>query len=330
MPASPVSVRQAEHGQFYTVGNPFTHAAFLAWIDGIPDGAAFLEPYAGANHLVRMVEALRPGRDWTSFDIEPSDPAVVARDTIASFPVGYDAVVTNPPYLAKNAAARRGMRDAVARMGAYDNLYKRCVADCLAHTGWVAAIIPEGFLTAGVFHERLADVISLPARMFDDTDQPVCLALWGPETSDDFTVWHGDEQVGSYSYLRSLEPRLPAAPPRVVFNDPDGQVGLLAVDSPRGPSIRFVPADEIARDEVKHSSRHRTRIHVAGLAADEVAAVLDLANRRLAAWRDASGDVGMTSFMGLRVDGKFRRRLSFDMARALLASAVADVRGEAS
>lgn len=319
---------KTEHGQFFTTKSPFTHPEFRKWLDGLPPNPRMLEPYAGANNLVRMVNELRPGLDWTCFDIQPAHPDVVRRDTIASFPHGYDAVVTNPPYLAKNSATRRKLHHVVNKMAPYDNLYKRCVADCLAHTPNVAAIIPEQYLSWGQFFDRLTAVVLLNTEMFSDTDQPTLLALWIPSSTPDFSVWAGDAFLGSYKELISLRPQLPSNPPAISFNRVDGQVGLLAVDTPSSASVEFVRPEKISPDEIKHSSRHRTRIHVDGLQEAELPDVLARANQILGEWRKGSADIGMTAFMGLRRDGMFRRRLDFATARAIVAQAVQDVRLE--
>lgn len=313
---------KVRHGQFFTMVSPFTHPAFTKWLDGISPSATFLEPFAGANNLVRMVESVRAGLSWECYDIEPQHEDVIQRDTLSNFPQvsGVVAVVTNPPYLAKNVARRQGLDGVVELCGQYENLYMRCVAECLAGAGYVAAIIPESFLTAGVFRERLCDVISLNQQMFVDTEVPVCLALWGPDASPDFVVWKSTLRMGTWSELRQHWPV--RSDSRIRFNDPDGEIGLIAIDTPTSASIRFCEGSAIASAEVKHSSRHRTRITVEGLEAALIDMVIAAANERLTALREATGDIGLTSFMGLRRDGEYRRRLDFATARSLLAEAL--------
>lgn len=154
--------------------------------------------------------------------------------------------------------------------------------------------------------------------MFDDTDQPTCLALWGPTVSADFEVWSNGTLLGWFSELLAARPCLPPYPPVIRFNDPSDQIGLIAVDTPSAPTIAFVPASRIDPSEIKHSSRHRTRIQVEGLADGEVPQVIVAANDILRSWREVSRDIGLTAFMGLRKDGCFRRRLDFATARAIV------------
>ena len=55
------SVHQRAHGQFYTHGNPFRHPAFRKWAKraNLPN-VRVLEPFAGANSLIRHLESLTP------------------------------------------------------------------------------------------------------------------------------------------------------------------------------------------------------------------------------------------------------------------------------
>jgi len=311
---------KTELGQFYTTTNPFKHPQMLRWLQERGAGARWLEPFAGANNIVRMVQEVLPGSVFVSYDIEPGAKGVQQRDTLTAYPQGFDAVVTNPPYLARNSARRRGLTTALEVMGEWEDLYLRCLEECLAHTKHVAAIIPESFIVSGAHRERLECVISLNEKMFDDTEHPVCLAMFSENRTGDFEVWVGTRRVGMWSDLTEDglgETR--AASMR--FNDKKGRIGLMAVDNTKGASIEFVHGTSIPAEEIKHSSRHRTRIHVAGFAKlgkTELAEIIETANEVLAEWRERTGDVLMSPFMGLREDGVYRRRLSYATAAKIL------------
>ena len=66
-------------------------------------------------------------------------------DTILNYPVGYDVAITNPPYLAKNSATRRKLKYSYPE---YEDLYQKCLEVMLEKTQFVAAIIPESFITS--------------------------------------------------------------------------------------------------------------------------------------------------------------------------------------
>ena len=63
------------------------------------------------------------------------------------------------------------------------------------------------------------------------------------------------------------------------FNDPEGDLGLIAIDNTRGPSIRFCEGRELAGYRVGGNSRMITRIATALPAAFRVLWIL-----RIACW----------------------------------------------
>jgi hypothetical protein len=309
-----------QHGQFFTTGNPFGHPAFSLWASNFPADSNILEPYAGANGLIKMLREVGLAKNYSSFDIVPAEVSVVKRDVIKDFPKGYKVCVTNPPYLAKNSATRSNTP--IPPLEGYDNLWKLATARCLENCEFVAAIIPESFITSGLFTDRLESVISLNFKMFEDTDQPVCLALWGPKKSPSYLIYKGDKSLGTNLSLEKkvnkLLPEVPAV--KTSFNDVKGKVGLKAIDNTVSASIKFVPASDIAAEEIKVSSRHRTRIVVdSKIPVDKITS---RANLLLDEYRVITSDVFLTSFRGIREDGSFRRRLDWASAKRILEVAV--------
>lgn len=317
------------HGQFFTTTNPFNVDPFHKWLKSVPGYDAetvLLEPFAGANNIVTMIQDLGYVNPWVCFDIEPVDSpdenasgvAVVERDTLTDFPSGFSVVVTNPPYLAKNSATRR---DLDFPDTPYDDIYKLALDVMLANVGYVAAIIPESFLTQGLFHQRLQAVVSLTCKMFEDTEVPVCLALFVPAASkpdsSDFTLYAENRYLGTFQELRGHLECFVGEGLALRFNEPDGVIGLHAVDGQTGPTIRFVLGRDIPSDQVKPTGRSITRI-ACGLSMTQAKRVVAAANELLESRRTKTKDAFMTAFKGLRKDGRYRRRLDFAQARELL------------
>jgi hypothetical protein len=303
-------------GQFFTVANPFLVDPFHEWWKSAKaDNPKVIEPFAGAANIVRLAGEANVMAPWACYDIQPpanTDIPVIQRDTIRDFPIGFNVAITNPPYLAKNSAARRGLPFPDTH---YEDLYQLALDRMLANCSWVAAIIPASFLTQNVMQERLMSVVDLDFRMFDDTDCPVCLVLFGPKAQSDFTVYRGNEKLGSFNNLRRALPR-PRKNFPWRFNDPRGEIGLHALDNNREASIRFVPGEEITPDCVSASSRSLTRIKVpVGISAERV---IERANKRLMDYRAKTHDIFLTAFKGLRSGGGYRRRLDFAQARMFL------------
>lgn len=323
------------HGQFYTLRNPFNHPLVHAWFKTIDklDERIFVEPFAGANHLIKSIDEVFPQvkhTQWRAYDLQPEaitdsvvpDVPLIKQDTIANPPSG-DVIITNPPYLAKNSAKRMGMS---IDFGAYQDLYEISLAALLERNAWVAAIIPESFLTRKLFRERLYGFISITGDLFDDTDFPVGLALWVPAATEDYDIWIGAKHIGQHKALRKdttlLDPHTTGL--KVVFNDPQGPLGLQGIDNTVQASIAFVDGATIPSSTIKVSSRSITRISVydeAGqplITSSNVQALLPQLNAALATFRADTSDVFITAFKGRRKDGFYRRRLDFKIAKNLV------------
>jgi hypothetical protein len=336
MKASSQTVEKVLYGQFYTRVNPFTLKPFREWFDRIPTLAdqTFIEPFSGSNSIVKMMLDTYPDlavSQWSAFDLYPEAQEtnlvpglqLTKRDTIADFPDGYSVCITNPPYLAKNSASRKKLN---VNFEGFQDLFEVSLARMLEHCQWVAAIIPESYITRPVLRHRLHSTISLTQTMFDDTEFPVCLALFDPLPTETFSIWQNDTFLGKHADLNEeLDNLLLTPKPRVFrFNDAKGILGLYAVDMTKAPSIRFVPGHEIAASDIKHTSRAITRIHSDALTKVDLEVVIKLCNEKLANYRERTKDVFLTSFKGLRDDGKYRRRLDWETAQRIVATSLTE------
>ena len=299
-------------GRFYTENtqgnNPFAHDAFLAWARyaGLPSGL-ILEPFAGRNSIVDLLRSMNLCRNFDAYDIHPAHEDVKFRDTLSNFPVGYQVCVSNPPWLAKNVATRNQLE---FPDGDYQDLYQFCLERCLTNCQWVALLLPESFIRTKLFRERLTDVISLTFETFRETTHPVALALFGPEEVSDTRVWSGNRLIGQLSDIEATKPAI-LPEKSVKFNDPQGNVGLFALDNTREASIRFCEPDELGDYRVLHSSRAITKIHTTQPRIKEW-------NDFLHEFRQQTCDVLLTPYRGLRADGMYRRRLDYDLARRII------------
>jgi hypothetical protein len=314
-----MSLSKKQLGKFYTVSNPFDLAVFRDWFNHVPNVSelTIIEPFAGSNNIVKLMGV---GNNWNCFDILPTTNLVpefqiIKRDTIANFPKGYSIGITNPPYLAKNSATRNGI---IYQGDPYDDLYKKCLEVMLSNLDYVAAIIPESFITAGIFQKRLTCVISLTCKMFDDTDCPVCLAIFDKEESDDFYVYQLDNFIGKYNknliWYRVIDHGIY----KWKFNDPQGEIGIWAIDNTTSNTIKFLLGNKIDASNVKSTSRSNTRVSPIGFKVKNLDLFCEKCNDCLEWYRSCTNDIFMTSFKGLRSDGKYRRRLDWGTARGIM------------
>lgn len=197
-----------ELGQYYTIFNPFNNDAFISWLNNanLLKNDVILEPFAGSNNIVNMIKNIGINNNWACFDINDKienkckECPIKKLDTIKNFPKGYKMCITNPPYLSKVSASFKKLNYPNTN---FDDLYKLCLSLMLENCEYVAAIIPESFITANIFHERLEAIISLNIEMFEDTTCPVCLALFIPIKSDNnFKIYKNNLFIGDYFSLK--------------------------------------------------------------------------------------------------------------------------------
>ncbi|MBE8157877.1 MAG: hypothetical protein HAW59_00545 [Betaproteobacteria bacterium] len=296
-------------GRFYTQKNPFEHPLFRRWAAraGLPE-ETILEPFAGANHLIKMLRAVNLCRAFVSFDIVPGGAEVKKRDTLKNFPEGFNVCVTNPPWLARNSATRRGLP---FPQTPHDDLYKHCLAECLRRCGYVAALAPESFIRSGLFLGRLGGFISLNNEMFSDTEHPAGLALFAPRVKSSALIFSGAQKLGTLDELGKHRPPK-YSDGKIIFNAPDGNAGLIALDNNYAASIRFCEPAELKNYEIKQSSRAITKIKIPGRPK------IGRYNEFLGEFRNATKDVFLTAYRGLRKDGFYRRRLDYALARDII------------
>ena len=324
-------------GIYYTVYNPFHPQPLGNWFELIEKKLnkarkqfKCLEPFAGANNIVEMLSGNLSPEQWECYDIHPNNRdntsgiLVYKRNTLKRFPKGFDIVITNPPYLAKNRAKREGL-EYPREAEKYVDLYLYALDVMLANVDFVAAIIPDSFLMRlNTYKKHIYAVDRLTKQLFEDTDEPVCVVYFVKDYDHDFEIYSDGIFITTYEELKSKE-IIPSKTFEWVFNDPEGEIGLKAIDNTKTATIEFCKGEEMADRKISYSSRSYTRIS-GKLTSTEIDAVITEANRILNTYRKETHDIFLTAFKGLREDGKYRRRLSFTTARAILDKALSCVR----
>lgn len=304
-----MNVRQ--NGIYYTsLFNPFKSRVFKQWIGKYKlANETVLEPFAGANSIIEMLREIGLAKKFESFDLYPNSRDVKKRDTIKKYPKGYSLCITNPPWLYKSSAKRRGLAFPETK---YDDLYKLCLSLSLKHNQYVGALIPASFVQSGLFHDRLERVMFLNKPLFCDTDNPVCLTLFGPSTTNDIRVYDDSDYIGLYSELKKKLP--PKSNKKVAFNSPDGSLGFIAIDNNTEASIRFCNGADLEKYNIRYSSRSITRISGEDSSKSSIKRLNELVNTV----RKETHDIFLTPFKGLRKDHKYRRRMEYKLAKDII------------
>lgn len=319
--------------QHYTLTSPFKHTAFEQWLNTVNNVAGvnsnIVEPFAGSNRLVAMLPQLQDR--FVSYDLEPeaTEPncisltPIIQNDSIANFPTGFKVCITNPPYLAKNKATKQKI-DIDPN---YADLYLHALSLMLKNCDFVAAIIPASFLTNGQLLERCGAVVQLPCVMFENTTHPVCLALFYPYylMREDLHVYEGGVYIGGFNAIKKCSDRYTNKPKFnvVKFSKPYGELILRAVDSTTElVNLRICSSED---NPGKQSDRSIVRVSLPERI--NLEDVCKRFNMLVSEWRNTTQDTLMTPFMGVRKDGRFRRRLDMKTAKLFINRVYAEIVG---
>lgn len=316
-----IDPHKVSRGSFYTTDEAWLNApvrAFLA--EAFLTNTSTLDPFAGDGHLLDLV---RREFGVATFGLDIAVDKWARNDSLVSIPnASKSVIVTNPPYLANHSAKRKGVNDLVATYfdgSDYDNLYKIALDKCLAAADFVVAIIPETFLLSSFDKSRLALVSVIEGDLFSDTEAPAVVACFGP-VGGNARLFNGDSIIGTFNEIFELRTGRARSGIQIVFNDPNGRIGLRAVDSHDGiRRIEFIQGDfEYRRDRIKVSSRLLTYLDVPELSDTQIKELVVRANAHLEILRAKSSDLILAPFKGNDKKGNRRRRLDYALARQIL------------
>lgn len=321
-------LEKRQFGAYYTEQNPFEMSPFKQWarLANLND-CTILEPFAGINNIVHMLQNSHNCTKFACYDIAVNsgqkssngkdDVLIKCQDTLKSFPNEYDVCISNPPWLARNSARRRGLEFDIPSK--YDDMYKYALHLALENCNYVAFIVPATFIRTCLFRDRLHSFILLEKTLFADTDNPVCLALFTPNTKHT-SVWVNNASLGRLDDLENrynlIQTSATSYQKHIRFNSHHGTLGLRGVDNTKEASIRFCHASELAHRTTKHTDRAISKIALVGVTVDTQ--MIDGLNQLLTQFRNETHDIFLAPFKGLRDDGKYRRRLDYSTARGLV------------
>jgi len=284
-------------GQFYTTSDPFAGSdAFSLWNSLRPRGVKILEPFAGAGLLYSYLD-----EEWVGYDIDPKIDGIIKQDTIANFPTGFEVCITNPPYLAKTTISRQKLNVSIQ----YQDLYLDCLELMLNHCDYVAAIIPSTYYNTNLFQDRLIAWDKLDREIFSDTDVPVGVAYFAPNSKGASLYVNGKQ-------IKENPPQNVSS--NISFNDENGNYVLCAIDTTKGRNIHIHnDIDNFDREKyLKHTSRNYSLFY----SPKEIN--IDKINSFINEWRDETNDFYLTSFKSTMNSGIYRKRMNFNILKWII------------
>lgn len=308
-------------GSFFTKKNVWLTKPIVKFLTlALKENNSVLDPYAGEGHLLNVCLEKFESKIY-GYDIRETN--WIKNDSLISIPNPNNAViVTNPPYLAKYSAKRKGVIDEVEKYFncEREDLYQVALDKCLSSARFVVAIIPETFLNSSYDKRFLSVLCVLEENPFEDTETPVCVACFDTQKKQNGKLYINEKYCGDlneiFSYRESVERKQ-----NIKFNVANGRIALKAVDGTAdGDYIRFENANtfKYSRSNIKHSSRLLTYIEVDSLSDEEVDKFVTICNQNLKSIREKTFDLILSPFKGNNKAGKRRRRLDYAMARVIM------------
>lgn len=303
-------------GQFFTRKDVWLTPQIKKFIHNLKDEgiSKILDPFAGEGDLLKQVDIFD---DYEGFDIDEK-LGWKLNNSLINIPKQDNTtfILTNPPYLAKNSAKRNNYKEyEYFNNNDFQDLYQIALFKCLEAVNYVIAIVPETI----IFYKPLRKYIELLCVIEDNpflnTTCPVS-AVCLNKNGGNGNIYKGEEFVDNLENLFK-KVLIPKNSKEIVFNHPEGNVGLIALDGVYlDDKIRFISAEELEnkypRNKIKVSSRHLTYIKT-----DEN---IDIkrANEILNSYRADCKDLLLCSYRNNNKAGVRRRRLDFSTARAIL------------
>ena len=232
-------------GQFNTENNVWLRPHIREFI-GDSGCRYVLDPYAGQGDLLHAAKEFKFA-DYFGLDIDPdlcSSKGWTWNDGLEHMPYHEDTIViTNPPYLAKNSAARNDLESYKYFEGdneIYEDLYQIALQKVLSIYIKAVFIIPETYFQTDFFKRHLISYTVIEENPFTDTDCPVCVACFHTTNdfmaiaSNNYDVYKNDEFLFNrntlddilwdFSFIR--EGCYAWSTPRcdITFNDPTGNL----------------------------------------------------------------------------------------------------------
>ena len=191
-----------------------------------------LDPFAGDGDILNCLRA--------RYDIEPhgydlNGSVWPVNDSLRNIPNPHRALIcTNPPYLAKHSARRKGLwGDVCHYYERHYDLYELAIERSLENASAGVFIVPETFLHSSLPKQNLRLASVILDNPFTDTENPVCVACFdghgAASASGVGSIYVGDNYSCHISEIDRARYRIDRNG-GISFNNASGNIALKAID----------------------------------------------------------------------------------------------------
>lgn len=313
-------------GQFFTEKNNWFRKHIKNFILKSNCKIAY-DPFAGNGDILQVVNKLTKLKT-IGLDID-SIRKFKKNDSLINIPYIKNAIIiTNPPYLSNYSAKRKKIYHKVAKYfnnSNYDDLYLIALEKMLLAQKYVVAIVPETFINSSFKDKsKLQSITIIEDNCFNDTENPVCVVCFDGivKPFKKIKVYKNDDYLNTLGYFENSRLK-PNKNLKIIFNDTQGNIALRAVDTTNPKRmISFMKKKELDYNlnGIKISSRLITIVNVKNING-QLTNLIEMCNIILKQYRLKTNDVLLSPFKGNMKNGRRRRRLDYETARAIIEQA---------
>lgn len=312
-------------GQFFTKERIWLRKHIQDFIKETQCNIAY-DPFAGEGHLLKAVDNFEQFEQFIGLDIDEKLQWAY-NDSLIHIPKMNNAIViTNPPYISKYSASRKGVGNDLVkyfRITIYDDVYLLALDRLLEAQDYVVAIIPETFINSNYQKKnRLVSITILEDNPFGDTENPVLVACFDGRKKgySEIKVYKNDTFINSLENLEKMR-LIPNNSVKMKFNDKKGWLAVRCVDTTNpNDMLEFNFKENIKYDwdkGIKVSSRLLTLVDIE-VPQERRERFIDCCNEILQHTRQETDDIIFSPFKGNMKNGRRRRRLDFFTCRAII------------
>lgn len=307
-------------GSFYTTKTNWLTKQVITFLKQF-NPKVVTDPFAGDGHLLDLINE-KFGYATIGYDLYKHDWQ--QNDSLIEIP-NSQFIITNPPWLSKSSASKKKIINNVIH---YFNTNKDCsdlyqIAIKLMIMKKIPFIclVPESILAMKWnWKYKLTKIISLFDSPFDDTNTLTSVVCYDPEKeSDDVEIWNDDNFVG---YLKQIE-KIVLKPNNLIdikFNVSDGPIGIRCLDlKSEDKRAKFFTKANFTQKPYSNLKNLRYATYIAiDLDGIDVDNFVKYCNKELENYRKTPAEIFNCSFMENTNYGTRRRRISFEVIRAIL------------
>lgn len=318
------SRKQKITGQFFTTDTSWIKPQILEFIK-LSNCKTIIDPYAGQGDILNYFSETEYKK--IGYDIDTNLNYII-NDSLVDIPKEPNSIIiTNPPYLTSAIAKKNNFPDLILKYfenSQYDDLYKIAIQKCMESSEFGVMIVPETYINNIINIKRLNSITIIEKKLFSDTRMPVCVICYDNinKETNNIKIYKDEMFIGSYfdifKYAKKPKKNL-----HIKFNSTSGKIALRAIDSYKGELISFVLPENANYDFSKLNPKTRfiTLIEIDNKNIP-IEDIISKSNEILNEFRINTHDLLLSAFQENNHLGIRRRRINYEIARAILEEAV--------